>query len=1296
MNQLLSDHLVNLKSALLLLQATGEQGFEGLIAAALHEITGVPFRLASNGRQFGIDGKHAYDADSICFEGKRYDGKIPREKVITKIADLARSGSHPDLVWVLGATTSVDTQLADDVRNDGREKGISVLILDWSTAYLPPLAVALAMGCQRVQEFLKANIGDNNGWRNALLALEAVKVDGDFNEHAKRIKAELDVPAVSTAIAREANVRWLTEGFTDRRRARNQFGQPLSPGDSASAKTLPRRILTDQLQPFLAEPPGGKVVFVLGGEGCGKSWIIAQSWLALDPKPLMIIFSPDEFQEKAAQNDIEELLITKLIRQTGDELTEVNRKRWNRRLSHWKENPNAGCPRLIVTIDDINQNPSADWGRIINKVGEQLEQIGGSLIVTSRAPYFRDHVKRRLNVSTIEINVPEWMPAERDEILRHHSINPAALHSAVAQSLLNPRLLGIAVELLKNDDITALEELSVSRLLFEHLRASEQDAPIPQSVDVFVRRLRDHAQKILERVQQKQEDDLNIFETDTPAVADGRFFFSVEGEPGKYQLKNDGLTLALGFSVVDRLRSAKRNHRDLNGTLTALLEPITALDDTSDVVLAALTVTVTVTVADDQYMQDVAAALVKGFASLQNLDQTKFPAFVGLSKSRPLVFMEAAHDLCLADVYIQNFDWIKFAIIEASKNTRTWQEIANETRRWLSLYSLLPGRIENQQTIGETLNALSSGERKILERLRRQDSDLYALTRLGLFVLAGKPLAPFAECLVNWRFSIALNSNYTTPYKDLTHLISLNRVDWRETRTALLKACEPLRDNNVSPAGKWALVAILRATGDAGDDEEAQTLATELTKDRPRFPNWKLIEDYCATDSCDPASTEPDNIGQTAERYGAIDVSKLRLVMGQTSEDLFFVDARLGMARFRPVQAVAKHRELAENILTRSGFPLRQGLFELRKHNVLLTSTQAHTLVSRWREIKSDDTLSNLTKQDSWIVSQYHLLLAFPLLSAKEQTEILLSIKEGEPILLDLFNSMSPLDESSFERLFVEARKNQDEYRQYLLLMMAKSTGTSISVETRSIIASLASSDSERLRTVACGVIAQYGDNNMSAVAAQSSLNAANICTVGIESDAMAVWASGRSPVRDEQRVIRLDQAETDHNLSLEVLAGLINGQQEFLVQYINEKLMSEEPAEIARGIMVAGFSDVSEFNSEVLSRYENSAGLIGLAYKAAKYAYERNCWARHWFEQMSKAVEPSDFWRSSVLFNKIIDGRFVVWVDEYPKVGTPIVTYELNMREHLKNRYKRWEEHRKKKLFGNDAPDKIFLLGAE
>jgi hypothetical protein len=1530
MDQLLSEHVNKLKSALLRLNATGEQGFEGLISATLREITGVPFRLAGSGRQFGIDGKNSYEEDGICFEGKRYVGDIPRAEVITKIADLARNNSYPDLVWVLGATSPVKTQLADDARADGRTAGISVFILDWSETDLPPLAVALAMGRQRVEEFLKANLQDHLMLQNALAALEAVKADPEFTAHAQRIKAELDVPAIATALAQEANARWLTEGFSNKKSARDKFGQPLCPGDTASVKILLRKSLTDELQPIFSRPPDDdQVVFVLGGEGCGKSWIIAQSWLELQQKPLMIIFSPDEFQEAAEQNDIRELLIAKLIKQTGDDPMEINRQRWCRRFRQWNRSPNISSPRLIVTIDGINQKPNADWGLIIDKTSATLKEIGGRLIITTRTPYFQDRVIRRLSVPKIEFKVPEWLPGERDEVLRNYGFKPGSLHAAVAQSLLNPRLLGIAVELLDKEDVAALEELSVSRLLFEHIRASERNSPAPQPADVFVHRLRKHAQTILERKQQMQEDDLNIFEAETQAVADGRFFLPVEGDPGKYQLKSDGLTLALGFSVVDLLQVAKRNGRDLDGKLAAILDPIGSLDTTADVVLAALTVTL---VEDNSYAPAIAAALVKGFASLQNPDQTKFPVFTGLIKIKPLPFMNAAHDLCLQGADQQNFDWIRSALIEASKSLCLWPEIANEIRSWLSLYSLSPDlgmcthpvrdpvetvqaeREKNQQLINQKVDKFSLDERNILNRLQQAEGDLNALSRLGLYLLAGKPLSTFADCFINWSFSTALNSDYAAPHKEMKHLVSLNRVDWRETQMALLKASEVLRGSNVSSIGKCALVTVLLSTGDAGDDEDAQALIAELRNDPRRFKGWRLVENYCATDPCDPASTEPENITQTMEKYRAIDVTQLKNTLGVTSEDDFFAVARPGMARFKSDVAVAKHCEFAENVLTRNGFPLRQGIFELLEHNVLLTSVQAHSLVRRWRELKPDGMLSGLTEQDRRIVSQYHLLLAFPFLNAYEQVEILLSIEKDEPVLSDLINRMSPLDELSFERLLGEAIKSGDEYKQYLLLMTAKLTNTPLSAGTRNSIATFVNAESDRLRAEALGVIAHSGDSDMLTITVHSDWNAANIKTenrfeewygssvllkaavkdlighlevldrisprlygraakilnieakqeiarridesikytieiedvivapyielevssdnlnepnrfklndgrpstqdlvetlrrfhltipdyeerqrrnyeifndfknsltkakagiildnlkldeftvivatddenankwyklfmalpdsklsavhnlifllaytlcekepdkakalfnkvrdnrplvrftfgsVGVELAMMTIWAGGRNAVLDEQRTLRLDQAETDYDLSLEVLAGLMNGQRKFLEQYISKKLSREEPAEIARGLMVAGFSDDSEFNSEVLSRYENCAGLIGSAGKAAKYAYERNCWARHWFEKMSNSVDSNEFWSSSVLFNKIVDGRYAVWHDEYPRVSALIKSYRPDTGGRLNNRYNRWKAHREKKLFGNEAPAKIFLHGTE
>ena len=115
MNQSFRKHIEDLRAALLKLSPTGDEGFEGLIAATLTEITGVPFRLAGGGSQFGVDAKPAYESDSVCFEGKRYGGQIPRNEVLSKIAELSiRDDGDVDL-WVLGATSQVRSQLVDDV-----------------------------------------------------------------------------------------------------------------------------------------------------------------------------------------------------------------------------------------------------------------------------------------------------------------------------------------------------------------------------------------------------------------------------------------------------------------------------------------------------------------------------------------------------------------------------------------------------------------------------------------------------------------------------------------------------------------------------------------------------------------------------------------------------------------------------------------------------------------------------------------------------------------------------------------------------------------------------------------------------------------------------------------------------------------------------------------------------------------------------------------------------------------------------------------------------------------------------
>lgn len=196
--------------------------------------------------------------------------------------------------------------------------------------------------------------------------------------------------------------------------------------------------------------------------------------------------------------------------------------------------------------------------------------------------------------------------------------------------------------------------------------------------------------------------------------------------------------------------------------------------------------------------------------------------------------------------------------------------------------------------------------------------------------------------------------------------------------------------------------------------------------------------------------------------------------------------------------------------------------------------------------------------------------------------------------------------------------------------------------------------------------------------------------------DAMSIWGGPDDEILNELRFQRLDRTSNDHELSQEVLAAHLNDKQGLLRQYIEAKLKKEEPAEIARAIMVAGFSDHSEFNDGVLNQYQDTDGFIEDAYTAAQYAYERNSWARHWFAKMCEADKTPEFWRFSILLAKIVDRRYYIWQSKYTERNEPMQLFWTSIRSKLKDRFKKWESLRKEKLFGGDAPNETFLFPEE
>jgi len=1506
-------HNKNLKDALTSLKATGKDGFEGLVGLTLSAIAGFPFRLAGSGYQFGIDGCAVYEEDDICFECKRYTGDISRDVILSKIGELIRNESETEL-WILCATVHVKSQDASAVRELARKGGIPTLILDWSESGLPPFAVALAIGGDRVKDFLKSNL-ETHHYRHAVEAMTAIRKSPLFSAEKAKLKSYFDAPTVGIAIAKCANAEWLTDAFSNKIEAKIKLGQTLSPGAPHAGAVLHRKDVVNQIHQFVSRKGESNTLCIFGDEGNGKSWAVAQAWLSMERPPFMLFLTPGELVNCITQDSFRNLLVAKLILQTDDTDTQTQRNRWNKRLSYWGNEETVDSSNIIVVIDGINQRPDVDWPRVVELFGYELGKIGGKLLFTARTHYLRSHVDPCLALPLGKTEVKEWTDGQLKEILSAKGIDSTSLSSGVTKNLKNPRILGIALELYDKKVFLNFEELNPSRLLFEYIKHMSKETSNPEPPHVFAKRLRSTGQKVLDRISKKQKDDLTIFEADPTPVVDGRFFISVNGDPTRYTLNADGLKLAMAFAILDALQKAERNNHSIDDALSEIIDPVSDLDQTAEIIIAAITVASI----DSNYSDEITASLICAFSETLNPNTDDYASFEAMARIRSLSFMAAAKVLLLARRHAQNDDWVKAALMSASFNKEAWQIMAKEISRWLHLHSTEPDtsfigstekdkeemRHERQQKLDEKMKKLSVAERKLLATLQENKGWLTRLHCFTFQIMAGKPLTPFTEDLVHWSFADALNSELTLePNLQMIHLVRLNQVDWLETQRELSDKASLFQKPDISPVGHWALVQVLRSTGHQQDAQKAAKIHEGLTQGRSRLEGWRSIEKWCEVDPCDPNVKSSKLISRTAERLAETDISTFHVGRNPTREGLFWDEAKTGIARFKPESAIAKYEELVEDTVSH---PDRQTYIRmrfLRDLHPLLQPRYAYDLLELYRT-----RCSELAEETQAFHSTNSLLLelVFPHLQGEEQIELMLDEAFGDEVLVSLFQLLKPISSDLFETLLSESQKTNDERKQSILIIFADGSETDISDNARSIIIDLLSSSSKRVRRnilrLASGRSAPHlaaaiansawtaePDNNekrdenwygsfalleavrhrhLSPEAAMDRISPelypyASTCvpsesvgmiadrltesikrvaenqlpkapmitlrssvggsskpgsytlmeegmdgmdaglralarsdderlkarkqlyesfktfqneltyarasiilrhfefdefkvivnsnpalkdnlyeyfmnlpssrlsvvknlvlflaysmsegrpekavelhklveginplvsyTVGrskIPLDCMATWAGSDHPALNEMRFSRIKQAANDHEVFLEVLAAHEQEKTHLLTTFIDEELKQGEPVNIARALMVAGFSDESEDNEALLKEHEDSLGFLGSAHAAAQYAYERNSWAKYWFKMMCSSDRPEGFWRYSVLFLKIADGRFALWKDAFPHEEI-MQQYASNCENALDRRLDKWKQLRKQKLFGDRAPAHGYIL---
>ncbi|HUW36419.1 MAG TPA: hypothetical protein VMV91_03725 [Rhodocyclaceae bacterium] len=1120
MSDLIEDFRQNIRK----LKPDGDDGFEGLIAAVLGDLTERSFAVASAGLQHGKDGQSALDGGVIVFEAKRYDDVVPKDKIYTKIFEIAADKTSTTELYILAATSPISAQRISTMNEGARRFSMALLVLAWPETGLPELAALLAMTPDVSAKFIAKHTSIIEA--ELTRQLTAVRAHPQFQARSDELSATLRQPSIAPAFALKDNVTWLSVAFSDKKLARSVFGQALSPADMSISGTIDRTDLRTEVANKVFAKPDGAVTAILGADGNGKSWIFAQAWSLQPNRPLTVVIVPDDINALPSLEYCQDILLSKLLTQTGEIPKAEARERWLRHFERWKTNTDTTVPRLVVFMDGVNQRESVNWLRFIDAMSAVVAQLGGRLVFSCRQFFYRDYLENKLVSRVVAIDVPEWTDAELDGLLRERGTSIGSLDPGIVRSLRNPRIFGIAAALFKAEEIKEFGELSVSRLLFEHIRSGNVTGGTTVSSRQFSADICTHAESIVQRLKKQQNDGLIEFEMPAFVTASrsnqticeqfiitsaGRFFEVLDEDPNKYVLKDEGLPLALGLALVRTAREALRKQRSVDEALSNILDPIAALDRTGNILLGAILSAVL-----EGASKEIVAPLVRSFVMLQNLDAVRYPEFRSLFGRNPAAFLAALEESALTRDIASNLSWLTDAANDLRGNEAFEAALAAAIHRWLNMYSLAPERMvlvpnnlehgperekkraEREQQLSETMASLSQTERGLLAGMVRRDRGDYSqLSLLAFQALAGRPLASFAESLRNWCFAASLNGGYYDHHEDFDDLLHFNLADWVATKDALREAANLLRQSGVSSTARWALVYVLRATGDSSDAQEADQIAEDLTKDREHRKGWRRIEDYCATDPCDPASEVPENIDRTASNYRVINTAELHRFMGFSINDHFFSDAQPGLARFRPEVAVERLRALADQAVTRTQPEFRQAVFTLKDHTVGLEDRVAAPYVEKAREIAQAALDAGEDKNnEAWVAAQYALSVAFPHMTGDAQFDALVCHPKNQTVLLDLCYLFQPVDANKLERALDKAVQEGNLVAQFRIVCFAEYSRTPLTVRFKELVLILLASQEGHVRLSALSLIRATAEPVLLAGLVKSGWNAASLDAV--------------------------------------------------------------------------------------------------------------------------------------------------------------------------------------------------------
>lgn len=1066
----LDKSLEKLRKILINLQPMGVGGFEGLVATALADITGLVFRLANSGSQFGRDASTENNPFAIAMEAKRYQDDLSLEDLAGKALLAGHYLENKVDLWILGATSKVGDHTVRQLSEILESHGVSLLVLDWTPHPLPPLAVLLASARDQTLRWFK-----NGGKSNLPNILHSISNAPSFQSQQDNLRQSLNSAEIGLDALRQHTRKWVDIRFRKREISQKTFGQFITISDP-SEPAIPRsRIIQSFANAMGIDPQKHTLIAVLGVEGIGKTWLVAQWWAAL-PEPPILIFVAGRRCEKLDPSEPLKSL-AKLLAQQDEHSDETAIGKWDRRLERWRGQGIEERLRFVVVLDGLNENPEKPWADILKSLVSEVHALGGLVVATSREAFWnRDIVPRLRNNSNKQdsltvrmVSVTGYTDEELKSILARVSVTPMDLPNPVREFVRNPRTCSVALNLINRLSLQP-NDLTVERLLLEHWkqRLEERGDLIGHNIQDFENLLRSHARTWLVHPNKPFNRDnwidhsgairrtggRNLY-NDLTEIEEGRFLKIISADSGTYQFQPETLPFALGLLVTHELKTAyidPNPHADEQ--LNRILDPVRGFGMVAELISAA----VGLACLDDDFPQTGRLVLIRAWLELQNVSNETFETIATYLSARPDAFLDTAELPKMNTPSLVQRQSLLGLLVYKRDQPEVSSAIQNRLPQWLGRWcrkaqvvgkgdEQIQRQNDREKRITESFEKLSNEDRRFFDQVCSEfpENSAIHLDRSAALLMAGRAQETYASGLVGWALAQTVAGDILNANRELAWVIRLNPVDHAKTEETVRQLISWITPNSSEPMRRSAAKALnLLGT------QSAAALAESLSP-REILKGWRRVEIFCDTNPHDPNAPAGFNLKNARTAAGQIQPLNIWNHMGTTSEDNDLEHITPALSRFEPDLIVTTLQEVAKSIEHRSQFPFRQLAWRLPGLSPLFTKETIKAIEAAYHRLTSE--LNVVGDEDlNWITSMLVNALT-PHFDAEKQLDLLLSMPKSVPEYLHLRNGLKTLTAKNLENRLEKVIHLPDSISLRRILFFASATPASLTDRSRQIIA---------------------------------------------------------------------------------------------------------------------------------------------------------------------------------------------------------------------------------------------------